>query len=129
MTLSELDRQATVAAAAGDRIRSATYAWSFHLRFALSLASLVLAGLLVGVSFNRRTARTLLALLACVAYWSLMQVGEELAVYSSSGPAYRNAGMIPIVGAWLPNIVLAATAVLIASSRSSSLRRPKVAAP
>ena len=130
MTWSELDRQATIAAAAGDRRRSGRYAWSFHLRFALSLASIVLAGLLLGIRFIRTTARTLLALLACVAYWSLMHAGEQLATYSSSGPGYHRAGMIPIIaGAWLPNIVLAAAAVLIASSRSSSVRGPTVAAP
>lgn len=120
MTFSELDRQAAIAAAAGDGIRSGTYTWSFHLRFALSVASIVLAGLLLATSVVFR-ARILVALLACVAYWALIYAGEELAIYSS-GPGYHRAGTIPIiVGAWLPNIVLTAAA-LFASSSAPRLR-------
>ena len=122
MTFSELKRQAAIAAHADDWFRSGTYAWAFHLRFALSVASIVLAGLLLVTPLILKAARILAALLACVAYWALLYAGEGLAIYSS-GPGYHHAGTIPIiVGAWLPNIGLAAAAMLIAASRSLRLR-------
>ncbi len=121
MSFSELDRQSAVAAAAGNTRTADSYAWSFHLRFALSAASLVLAGLLIAMAIRNPAARALIALLACFTYWVLIFVGEGLAVYSPLAPAF--AGTIPVaVGAWLPNIVFASLAMIIVSSRSSRLR-------
>ena len=122
MSFSELDRQSAVAAAAGDTRTAASYAWSFHLRFALSAASVVLAGLLVATAIRSAAARALTALLACFTYWVLIFVGEGLAVYSPLAPALRGHDTRRCAGAWLPNLVLIATAILIVSSRSSRLR-------
>ena len=88
MTLYELDREATTAAAAGDMRRADGYAWSFHLRFALSAASVVLASVLLAAAAREVAARALIALIACFAYWALIYVGEGLAVYSPIAPAF-----------------------------------------
>lgn len=111
MTFSELERHAAIAVAAGDARTAGNYAWSFHIRFALAAASIVLTGLLFATAMRKAMARALVALLACFSYWALLYVGQGLA------------GTIPAVaGAWLPNVVLAAVALFIASSRSSRLR-------
>ncbi|HEY0284933.1 MAG TPA: LptF/LptG family permease [Vicinamibacterales bacterium] len=121
MTLYELDREAATAAAAGNMRRADGYAWSFHLRFALSAASVVLASFLLATAVRGVATRVLIALMACVAYWALIYVGEGLAVYSPIAPAF--AGTISsVAGAWLPNVVFTAFAIVIASSRSSRLR-------
>ena len=119
MTFSELDRQATIAAAAGNVRKASQYAWSFHLRFALSVASIVLAGFLLVTSV--RGMRVFIALGSCFAYWVLIFVGQELAVFSSVAPAFAGTTPAVVLGAWLPNIVLAA-GMLLALSRSSRLR-------
>ena len=121
MTFSELHREATIAAAAGNARRAGGYAWAFHLRFALSVASVVLAGFLFAIAVRSVATRALIALFACFVYWALIYVGEGLAVYSPIAPAF--AGTIPgFVGAWLPNVVIAASTVLIVASRSSRVR-------
>ncbi|HET7158072.1 MAG TPA: LptF/LptG family permease, partial [Burkholderiales bacterium] len=128
MTLHELDREATIAAAAGNIRRADGYAWSFHLRFALSAASVALVGFLLAAAVSRVATRALIAFSACVAYWALIYVGEALAVYSPIAPAF--AGTIPVsAGAWLPNIVFVVAAVLIASLRSLRLRGSLSASP
>ncbi len=116
MTFSELDREAAIAAAAGNVRQASRYAWSFHLRFALSVASIMLAGFLLATSVRRRVMRVFTALLACFAYWALIFVGEELAVFSPVAPAYAGTTPAVMLGAWLPNIVLAAV-IMLASSR------------
>ena len=121
MSLSELDRQAAIASVAGNTRDAGSYAWSFHLRFALSMASLVLVGFLLATAVRSVATRALISLGACIAYWVLIFVGEGAAVYSPIAPVL--AGTIPVAaGAWLPNIVFAAAALIIASSRSSRLR-------
>ena len=121
MTFSELDHQTAIAASTGDARTAGSYAWSFHVRFALAVASIVLAGLLFATAMSSVTARVLVALLACFSYWGLLYVGEGLAVYSPVAATF--AGTLPaVVGAWLPNIVLGAAALIITSSSSSRLR-------
>lgn len=122
MTFSELDREAAVAVAAGNVRRASNYAWSYHLRFALSAASVVLAGFLLATGVRGVATRGLVALTACFAYWALIFIGEGLSVYSPIAPVFE--GTIPVfAGAWLPNIVFAASTILIASSRSSRFNR------
>ena len=119
MTLSELNRQAAIASAAGNTRDADAYAWSYHLRFALSVASVVLAGVLFATGVRSMAVRALLALTACFAYWVLLNVGEGFAVFSPVAPAF--AGTIPsVLGAWLPKIILAALAMVLASSRAVS---------
>jgi hypothetical protein len=123
MTFSELDREAALAVGAGNIRSAARYVWSFHLRVALSAASVVLAGFLFATAFRGVATRGLTALIACFAYWALIYVGEGLAVYSPIAPVL--AGTIPVfAGAWLPNIVFAVSTMLIVSWRSSRLRGP-----
>lgn len=114
MTLSELDREKVIAVTSGNARRANRYAWSFHLRFALGAATIVLAGFLFTIAGWGMTSRGLLAFAACLAYWGLIYIGESLSVYRTVLPAYA--------GAWLPNIVLGAASMLIASSRSTRLR-------
>ena len=77
MTFSELDREA---ADCGRRGRcddkQAAMRGHFIVRFALSVASIVLAGFLLATSVRRRVMRVFTALLACFAYWALIFVGE-----------------------------------------------------
>ncbi len=121
MTLSELDREVTIAAAAANPRRADDYAWSLHLRFALSVASVVLAVFLFATSGRGAASRGLLAFAACLAYWALIYLGQAFAVYTPVAPTVAGT-MPPFIGAWLPNIVLGALAIVVASSRSSRLR-------
>jgi lipopolysaccharide export LptBFGC system permease protein LptF len=122
MTFSELDRHAAIAVAVGNTRRAGSYAWSFHLRFALSAASVVLAGFLFATAVRGAATRGLIALIACLVYWALIFIGEGFAVYSPVAPAF--AGTIPaFLGAWLPNIVFAVSTILIVSSRSPARSR------
>ena len=114
MSLSELHRQAAIAAAAGDEQNAHSYAWFFHLRFALAGASVVLAGFLLATAVAGIAASAFISLGACLAYWALIYIGEWLAVNHASAPAF--------VGAWLPNLTLTAVAIYMVSSRSSRLR-------
>jgi hypothetical protein len=111
MTLSELKRAEAIASA-GDVRQADAYAWSFHLRFALSGASVVLACFLLATAGTSAAARGFISLGACLAYWALIYTGEWLAVYHAIVPA--------IAGAWLPNLILTAFAILIACSRPTA---------
>ena len=114
MTLSELHREAVVAASAGNVHLANQYAWAFHLRFALAAASLVLAGFVVVIRSRRMVLRGIGALVLCLVYWALIFTGESLSVYRTVVPAFA--------GAWLPNLVMSGLAMFIASSSSSRLR-------
>ena len=114
MTLSELRREEASFAAAGQIRLPRQFAFAFHLRFALAAGTLALAGLLLAVPFNHRGLRGLIAAAAFFLYWALIYTGEALAVSQGLLP--------PMAGAWLPNIVLMAFAIVVASSRSSRRR-------
>ena len=129
MTFSELHREAAIAAAAGNVTQASRYAWSFHVRFALPVASIMLAGFLLATSVRRRVMRVFTALLACFAYWALIFVGEELAVFSPVALAYAGTTPAVVLGAWLPNVAFASLAMIIVSSRSSRLRGSVVESP
>jgi hypothetical protein len=114
MTLSELRREEASFAAAGQTRLPRQFAFTFHVRFALAVGSLVLASLLLAAPFNHRGVRGLIAFAASFGYLALLHTGEALAV---SGTA-----LAPVAAAWLPNIVLIALAIVVASSSSSRLR-------
>lgn len=114
MSLTELRREIAQLSARDEPGRARQYAHRFHLRFSLAAATLALAIFLLAAPVNHRALRTLIAFAACLAYWALIYTGEALSVYRPAIPAF--------VGAWLPNIVFAASAILIVSSRSSRLR-------
>ena len=114
MSLSELNREASIAASAGNVHRANRYAWAFHLRFALGAAAIVLACFIIAVSGRRVALRGIEAFVLCFVYWALIFTGEWFSVYRTVLPTFA--------GAWLPNLVLIATAVVIATSRSSRLR-------
>ena len=61
------------------------------------------------------------ALVSCLVYWALIFTGEFLSVYRTVVPAFA--------GAWLPNLVMIASATFIASSRFSRLRGSVVEPP
>ena len=111
MTLSELRRGA--AAVSPQSGLALHYSWQFHLRAALAAASLALAAFLIAVPASTRRARSLFALASCLTYWALLYVGQF---------ATLTRFVTPMVGAWLPNIVFVAAALLVVSSRSTRLR-------
>jgi hypothetical protein len=112
MTLSELRRHEASFAADGEPRQARQFAFTFHLRFALAVGTLALASLLLAAPFNHRGLRGLIAVAACLLYWVLLYTGEALAVSGRMLP--------PVAAAWMPNVVLITSAILIALS--SSLR-------
>jgi len=110
MTLSELRDEVARLSANGERSRARQYAFRFHFRFSLAAATLALAGFLLAAPVDHRGLRGLAASFACFAYWALIFLGE-----SGSRLGYLTAPL----GAWLPNIALIGSALLIASSRLS----------
>lgn len=116
MTLSELRRQEASFAADGEPRQARQFAFTFHLRFALAVGTLALASLLLAAPFNHRGLRALIAFGACFLYLVLLYTGEALAVSGKALP--------PVAAAWLPNVVLITSAILIALSSSSRLHGP-----
>ena len=113
MTLSELRSQEAHFSADGEPRRARQFAFSFHLRFALAAATLALVSVLLAAPVDHRGLRGLFAFTVCFVYWVLMLVGN----------VGSRRGYLPVpIGAWLPNLALIATAMLIVSSRSSRLR-------
>jgi lipopolysaccharide export LptBFGC system permease protein LptF len=112
MSLTELRHEIAHFSAKGEPRRAREYAHHLHLRISLAVATLALGVLMLAAPVNHRGSRGLLALAACFVYWALIFVGES---------AYRQGYVTPPTGAWLPNVVLIATAIVIASSRSSRL--------
>jgi hypothetical protein len=117
MTFTELRREIEVLSAAGSR-QAREAAFSFHLRFSLAAATLALASLLLAVRTKQRELRLLIAVGSCLAYWMLLYAGDA---------ASLRGYMTPPMGAWLPNVTLIASALIIASSSSSRLRGRRVA--
>ena len=114
MTLSELRRHITSFAADGQPRQARQLAFSFHMRFALAGGALVLTSLLLAAPFNHRGLRALTAFAASFVYLALLYTGETLAVSHALLP--------PVGAAWMPNILLTASAVVAAAARSSRLR-------
>lgn len=116
MTLSELRSQEAHFAADGVPVRARQLRFAYHFRFAFAAATLALVSFLLVFRIHHRGARGVLAFTVCLAYWMLMFAGD----------LGSRRGYLPVpIGAWLPNIVLIASAIFIASSSSSSLRGPK----
>jgi len=113
MTLSELRGEIARFTEDGETRKARVAAFRLHLRIALAGASIALACVLLASPVRNRGWRGLLALGLCAAYWALMFIGE-----SSARRGYLPAA----IGAWLPNMSLVATAMLVAPSRSSRLR-------
>ena len=86
---------------------------AFHLRFSLAAATLALVCVLLAAPVSHRGSRGLVAFAACFAYWMLMFAGDL---------GSRRGYLTPPLAAWLPNVVLIASAIAIVSSRSSWLR-------
>ena len=120
MTLSELRGEIARSSADGEARRARNAAFAFHIRFAFAAATLALVSVLLAAPVRHRGFRSLLAVGVCFVYWILMFAGEW-----SSRRGYLPQG----IGAWLPNLVLIALAIFVASSRSSRLRGSLSLAP
>jgi hypothetical protein len=100
-------------------VPAANHALGIHQRFALAAASLTLASVLIAAPMTQPALRIVIGLAACFAYWVLMFAGDV-----SHGRGYLTAPL----AAWLPNLVLFASAIFFASRsswlRDSSLRGP-----
>jgi hypothetical protein len=107
MTLSELHREIETATARGDTRSVQLHSWSYHTRFALSVATLVLAAFALATAHCGRGA--LIALAACFGYWGLLYSGHSL--FGSNGHLFA------MVAAWLPNVVFALVTWLVVSWR------------
>jgi hypothetical protein len=94
-------------------VPAANHALGIHQRFALAVASLTLASVLIAAPVTHRVVRTVLGFGVCFAYWVLMFAGDL-----GHGRGYLTASL----AAWLPNLVLFASAIVFAASRSSWLR-------
>ena len=102
MSLTELQREMRMAPR-GDAAEMPERAeWIYHLTVALPFAPLVLAALAL-LLVSRGTQRAIVMALS-VAYYAVAFAMEAL-VYQ---------GLPPLAGAWLPNIIFAAAAALIA---------------
>lgn len=84
-------------------------AWTYHIQLTMSFAVPVLA--LVALGVIGLGARRAVVMGACAGYYVLLIAGERL-VYQ---------GLPPIAGAWMPNVIFAATAVYL-MSRPPSLQ-------
>ena len=113
MTLSELRGEIAHFSAGGELLSARKSVFRLHLRFALAAATFALASLLLAAPVNHRGLRGLLAFTVCLVYWMLMFAGDV---------GSRRGYLTPPLGAWLPNLVLLSSAIVIASLRSSRLR-------
>ena len=112
MTLSEMRDQAARLRTSGDNGHARDTAFRMHLRIALAGASLAFVCVFLVSRLNNRSWRALLAFGLAFAYWALIFIGES---------GMRRGYLPPLFGAWLPNLALISTAMLIALSRASSL--------
>lgn len=116
LTLVELNREMTTAEVQRHPRIARHFAWTFHMRLALAVASVVLAVLFLVTFSAGSLVRGVFAFLVCFEYWVLLYMGEFLGVYEQAIPAF--------VAAWLPNIVFASAAALMTALRRSRLRSP-----
>jgi lipopolysaccharide export LptBFGC system permease protein LptF len=90
-------------------------AFTYHQHWALAAANVVLvtfALVAIGRWRPRPIAGAAIALGTCIAYWLLMECGKQYAL----GGAWPTAA-----AAWLPNVVFAGTAILIAAATPRDL--------
>lgn len=108
MTFSELRREIARFTMSGERGEARLSEFRMHLRIALAGASLALVCVLLALPVNNRAWRAFAAFGICGAYWALIFIGET---------GTHRGYLPPMFSAWLPNIALASTAIIIASSR------------
>lgn len=100
LSLSELSARSKAYEASGSPKRAREFRWTFHLRFALPTATIVLGLLALGVAAAvRHRALQLLAIVTGIClYWALMVSAQAIET-------------LPIaVSVWTPNLVVAAIA-------------------
>jgi hypothetical protein len=114
MSVAELRAAVAHFSADGEPRIARRYAFGLHQRFSLAAASVAFASMLLVLRADARAVRGGFALVACVIYWVLMFTGEW---------GSRRGYLALPLGAWLPNIVLIACAILVACSRSSRSSR------
>ena len=115
MTLSELRRAFAHFSGDGEPRVARQFAFALYHRFSLAAATLALVMVLLAAPAKHRGLRGVLAVAVCLVYWILMYVGDV---------GNRRGYLTVPVGAWLPNLALITSAILIASSRLRGSFRP-----
>ena len=110
MSVRELEAEIASAKSLGSERGARRVAWHYHLKLSLAFASFVLAMFALATVGRGSLLSRALILLSPVGYWLLLWLGQWLGTSTSTPPS---------VGAWLPNIVFATIALLIASSRDT----------
>lgn len=108
MSFSELQSESARFLAEGEPRRARQFTFRLHLRFALAAAAFALASVLLAAAARHRGWHSLIALGLCVVYWMLMVAGDV---------GSRRGYLPPPIGAWLPNLVMIGSAIVVASSR------------
>jgi len=110
MSLSAAQRDRNLAPGGDPMGMPRRLAWTYHLQLSMAFATPVLA--LLALAAIRHGARRSIVMATCACYYLLVIGGEAL--------VYR--GLPPIAGAWLPNVIFAATAAYLVSSRPPSMQ-------
>lgn len=105
MGFSEVIREAAVNDALGNFRQARVYRWSLHNRLALPAAAVALPAFLFLMSSTQRTVRVLIAVGACLGYFTLMISGGSLAAGTP--------GINVALAAWAPNLMFGGAALLL----------------
>ena len=111
MTFGELRQLSSLARDSGHLEAARSADWHYHVRPALSFASVVLVLFTIVRSARSAGPRMAAATAACAVYFFLLFIGHMLTFD----------GLPPIAGAWLPNLFFAAATCFIWSRPSSRL--------
>lgn len=106
MSLAELRQDIVDARAHWDLRRVQHDEWSYHIRWALPWATLVLALFACATAWRGATRRRWMVMASCVGYLVLLYIGEDV-VNRWGAPSF--------IGPWLPNLMfgVGATALLL----------------
>ena len=109
MALQELRREANTLMNAGQSEMARHLMWTYHLRWALPSAAVVLALFAIPAALRGRMGGITVAIAAPVAYLALLFLGETLVLRTV---------VPPYIGAWLASVTFAFGAAVLSGSRA-----------